>query len=632
MNHRKHLKRKVATYFPRHGKYRKGPWRGQVLIMEFIDRTGSALIQSPTGTGKTAVECAVAQAGQESVKGSVFWIAPNKTIVQQIGREFPDVKIVYGQNEHVCPWAAVDFEESRASEITADQLPILYEDPLVPRVDQIPHLVHKKCPFYVDQTTGKTLVPGMVPCPYYQQKYEAKQGGIVLCTMSFYLFTHLFGGDFPKPGCLVIDEAHRIADVIRYSLSYNITDWHLEQSVELLERLDDETKAERTVLKKFLRALRHIAKARKRSPLVEHLLEEDEIRRLMEILDEIKVEALLKKIERGVDRGLINIKEDRVVLKKLETLVRDIRRYIHSFEYSLEERDEAGQLKRRPLNYTCAFYRKEKGERERVQYKLVIRCHYVAPLVQKRLLAPLTVSFSATVGDPEVFGYETGIKHPFFDPASSFPADHTRLYVPTDTPNLAMNARRRQDVTRTLRKIAQACVRFAKKGLRSLVVVISNAERDKFLTLAKEEGLDIISYGNGVTAKEVATAFRDGAGETLVGTAANYSEGVDLPKQIAPVIFFLRPGYPNPMDAGTQFEERRFGSSRWALWNWRVMQQALQVRGRNIRSRSDVGVTFFMSQQFRRVVYAALPEWLEPAYRNQLTLEQAIKDAEKLLA
>jgi Rad3-related DNA helicase len=166
-----------------------------------------------------------------------------------------------------------------------------------------------------------------------------------------------------------------------------------------------------------------------------------------------------------------------------------------------------------------------------------------------------------------------------------------------------------------------------------LVVTISNVERQKFLTMAIEEGLDAISYGNGITPKQAALVFRDeNKGDVLVGTAANYAEGLDLPKQTAPVIFFLKPGYPNPQDPGTIFEVKRWGGQRWALWNWRVMQQALQVRGRNVRSRSDIGVCFFISQQFRRVLFAALPEWLKKAYRRDFTFEQCLADAEKLLS
>ena len=143
----------------------------------------------------------------------------------------------------------------------------------------------------------------------------------------------------------------------------------------------------------------------------------------------------------------------------------------------------------------------------------------------------------------------------------------------------------------------------------------------------EEEGVKAVSYGNGVTAREAALRFKDGEGDCLVGTAGNFGEGVDLPRQIAPVIFGFRPAYPPPDDPRTQFEERRYGNNRWAIWNWRVMLSVLQWRGRNIRSEDDLGVTIFISQQFRRSVFAALPKTLQSSYKGNLTLDQCVKEA-----
>jgi Rad3-related DNA helicase len=183
-----------------------------------------------------------------------------------------------------------------------------------------------------------------------------------------------------------------------------------------------------------------------------------------------------------------------------------------------------------------------------------------------------------------------------------------------------------------LRRIAKAAKRFALQGHRSLVIVASSEERDKFMMLSKEEGLISITYGNGLRPREAANRFRLGEGECLVGTAANYGEGLDLPRQTAPVIFYYRPSYPRPDDPATVFEERRFGGARWKLWNWRVMVNLLQARGRNIRSETDLGVTFLISQQFRRFAFPALPKWLQPAYRGEWTFEQCMEDAERLFS
>ena len=74
------------------------------------------------------------------------------------------------------------------------------------------------------------------------------------------------------------------------------------------------------------------------------------------------------------------------------------------------------------------------------------------------------------------------------------------------------------------------------------------------------------------------------------------------------------------------------GGQRWQVWNWRVIIGLLQVRGRNIRSVEDVGVTFLISQQFRRFAYGSLPEWLKPAYVGGKTFEECVKETVKMLS
>ena len=177
MKNQKHLSlAEIQASFPTSGKYKNGPWKGQREIMEFVAQNGSCVIESPTGTGKTAVEYAILKAAQNRGCKSLFYITPNKTILEQIHLEFPDLKVALGRNEHKCLY----YQE----EYTADEVPCS---------------MLRNCPHRVDQLTGETFEEGVCPCSYLQQRYEAKQGGIVLCTMSFYLFTHLFTQDFEEP-------------------------------------------------------------------------------------------------------------------------------------------------------------------------------------------------------------------------------------------------------------------------------------------------------------------------------------------------------------------------------------------------------------------------------------------------
>lgn len=598
------------------------PRKNQDLMMEFLAQHGSAIIEAPTGEGKSDVEVAYLKALGELGTQPCTLIVPTKTIAQQFSIMFPHAKVAMGRHDYEC---VHPLYEARTPLPMADEIPCLMLD----------------CPSRVDQKTGETQEKDAPPCPYYQAKFEASQGGLVVSTMAFHVMNNVFKHkDWEPTGALVIDEGHRIADVTRNCLSFEITDHHLLQSILLLRRIKA---GEAKVVAKFLRKMKTTAKTKSDQDGV--LLDASEIKELIAILSEINANELRRKIRQAVKDGLIDPVADMVTLKRLETLAYDVVRYMHSLEYSLpgEERESKGVSKRGgALNYTCAYYRQEQVEqpknsrrRKKVQHKLVIKCYHVAPLIRK-ILPPATAVFSATIGNPDIFGYETGIVAAALSLPSSFPVGNTRIYLPNDTPDLSMKGRSKRDLPQTIRQIVRTCVRFAKKGLRSLVVVISNAEREKFLMMAEESELNggklnVISYGNGVLAKHAAEAFKEGEGDVLVGTAAHYAEGIDLPKQIAPVIFFLRPGYPNPRDPVTVFEERRFGGRRWAIWNWRVMQQALQVRGRNIRRRDDVGVTFFISQQFKRILFGALPEWLQPAYCNQFTFDQAVKDAEKLL-
>lgn len=634
-------KRELERAFPTNAKIRQPRPIQRDAIAELAD--GKYLQELPTGTGKTALEYMILSAALPKIEDSeaVFWIFPTKALVEQVKREHPDVIVIFGQNEHVCPWAAEYFEQEPKNWVSSDQLPILYDDPKIPRVNEIPHSMHGQCPHYINQETGRTLTPGVVPCPYYQQTHEAKRSrGIIAATMSFYIFAKLFSKRkkktihdtaYGRVAVLAIDEVHRFPDVIRYTLSYDVTDWNVTRAMELLKRLGA---PEHKSLRKFLRALKGVATAHQKEPYEEHLLNDSEIRRMISILEEMDPDVLYpERISEAVAAGLLDRQRDWQAIKTIEVLASDIRRYIHSFEYALAEEDEEGNVTRRPLNYSCSYYRSELDEQQRVQHKLVIHCHYVAPLIRKNLVAPTTVSFSATIGRPDLFAFESGIRDPFFSAPSTFPIENRRIYLPVDADALSHKSDPSgRKKARTLRSIAKGCRRLARKGIRSLVIVSSNAEREKFMRLADEEGVEAITYGDEVPAKDAARAFKTGDGDVLCGCTAHYGIGVDFPKGTAGAVWLLRPGYPNPKSATTKFEVERYGDRYRSRLAYRVMLEAQQAIGRNIRGPRDRGVCFLMSRQFKDFVYAGLPEWLKPAYRRGMMLDECLADAEVLLA
>jgi len=560
---------------------------------------GSVLIEAPTGSGKTAIGLSFLNGMKNAGHGPLFYVTPTKAAVDQIVGAYPNLSVAYGRGEHPCLYYEQDFA-----------------------ADEVPCSLLRNCPHRVCQLTGRVTEPGSEPCPYLQQKYEARtSGNVVVCTTAFYLFNQLFMQDWETPAGLVIDEVHRLPSVVRNCLTYDITDYHLERSREFLKSIGAEKVAGQ--IEEFRKKMVHIVL--RRSGGSKTVLEDHELKELIDVLSKIDGTELRKSVTKAITSGTVSNVDLVEALKKIETLIFSLSRYMHAFEYSMTTPG------RHALNYTFAYYESEPTEGTRVRHKLCVKSYLVAPLINKRLLSPFTVAYSATIGDHKIFSQESGIDFPFYSLASQFPVKNTGIYLPTDTPDLSMKSRPKREPTKVLRRIAKICRSLANKGIRTSLITISNAEMEKFIFLCGEEGVDVVSCGNGVSPREAISNFKSGVGDTLVGTEANLAESTDLPGGISPVIFVLRPGYPRPDDPQTKFEEKRFGFQRWGIWQWRVMIKALQARGRNIRGKKDKGVTIFVSQQFNRFLLGSLPTYLKPAFSAKMTLDECVDAAVELL-
>ena len=601
----------LKSHFLKEGKFADGMRPEQEAGFRFVGEHQSATLEIQTGGGKSVMAATMARSAAKHFQKCVI-VAPTKTIVEQFVKDFPnDFTVALGRNSYPCYYHEVDKEtlghEGRAYKYAADE---------------VPTSLCRSCPHFVDMETGNTKEEGAAPCQYYAAKHAASVSRKpVLATLSYYLFSRLFSKGLDEPDLLIIDEAHRVAETVRMALSYDITDYNLERAVALLERVEEHEAAAGLASC----GIRIIAIVKKKKIRRGELLDAADIQELIGILETIDASAIARSVAKAVAAGSLDAEDDMEALRKVESIAYNLRRYIRSLEYSLP------QANRGALAYTYAYHVEEVGKRDKVEHKLVVCSHYVAPLIKQRLLGKRTVALSATIGDNEIFAQESGIRLPFLSVPPSFPPEKTRIYMPTDTPDLAFEGRKEGTVTNVMRRMARATKKLAKAGFRSLHIVVANHEREKLVGIMAEEGVTAVSYGNGVTAREAALKFKAGEGYALVGTAANFGEGVDLPRQIAPVIFALRPPYPPKDDPRAQFEVARYGNNRWAVWNWRVALAIKQWRGRNIRSEDDLGVTIFISQQFRRSVFAALPKALQASYKGSLTLDQCVKEAIELL-
>ena len=561
------------------------------------------VIEAPTGTGKTAIGYTWLQAQGKGVK---FYLVPNKTLVGQVVSLHPDMQPMFGRNEHDCLY----YEES----FRADEVPCQMLD----------------CEHRVSLVTGETQDPSATPCPYLKQKYEASQSSSIVATYAFYLYAVFYGGkgNVFTPVAVVVDEAHGIAKSMRSTLVFRISDRKIRRIIDALTRLGSEQTDD---LERFLHEMKLLAKKRK-SAVVDRdaVLNSGEIQALLNAIESVNTSKIQSEVMQALSEGLLDPGKDREPMNQLMSIMRDLKRYIRALKFSLPPSPIEETRRRNPLSYAYAYWERAKDTDGEDHYELMIKDYYVAALV-KTMLPQNTLAYSATVVDPEVFAMENGLSGNYLALGSDFPVENARIFMPNDADDLSVKGRSNRSLPKTIRRIVRTAKRYADANKRSLIVVVSNAEREKVLTFAKEEGLNAISYDAENSARVVVARFREGEGDCLVGTVANYAEGIDLPDGMAPVIFCLRPSYPNPMDPQTAFEEERFGNSRWKIWNWRVMIDLLQVRGRNIRSVSDRGVTFLMSQQFRRFARGALPGWLIQAYVGHQSFEECVIEAEKFL-
>ncbi len=583
------------------------PNPNQLAVFEELSQhPESLLVQAPVGSGKTAIGYTVQQAHAKARYSGLWYVVPNKALVDQVATMFPDVTRVYGRNEYPCLYFP-DYEE-----FSADDIPCLSID----------------CAHRVDMQTGETQDPDAEPCPYYLAKYKAiNESKIVVCTMSFYLFNSMFSRGFEPPSVLVLDEVHRLPDIVRNALSYDISDYHLERSIILLEQVGEDEAA--GLLYDFLKKMNRIIAGRKRSNNPLKILTESEIDDLLNMLYQIDASKLQRAATKAIRKALAKANaEDIKTLKQLQTIAFDLNRYVRSFEYAQSTEDHSA------LKYVTYAYREDElVGNEKVRQKLVIRDYYVAPLI-KRILSPFTLAYSATIGDANIFGYESGINSRFVSLSNLFPVDNTRLYFASDAPELAAAKRDINEPEITLERIAKMCKTHVGKGLRSLVIVVSEAERNLFVEMAEMQDLQVVTYGEDTNAREAVNLFKTGKGDVLLGTMAQYGEGLDLPDGMAPVIHLLRPGYPNPRDPQAQFETQRFGKAKkqrrgrerneapWWLWQYREVNKALQARGRNIRSATDCGVTIFWSKSYSNFLPGGLPDWLKPSWRSGRTLDE----------
>src|SRR5258708_40317463 len=99
------------AYFPFSGKYKK-PLPNQEIAFDVLGKHRAVtVLEAPTGSGKSLIGYTFlkeGQAEQAEGKGPLFYITPNKTLVQQVKSLHSDVNVAYGRSEHECLYYGPD--------------------------------------------------------------------------------------------------------------------------------------------------------------------------------------------------------------------------------------------------------------------------------------------------------------------------------------------------------------------------------------------------------------------------------------------------------------------------------------------------------------------------------------------
>lgn len=577
------------------------------------------ILEMPTGGGKTAIYIAAARTIVQAGKGPVIIATPTKVQLDQIAAKFPnDVIVTSGRSDYECNLFAEKHGEPGTS---AADSPCYMLD----------------CPHRVNMDSGNVQDPSATPCNYYQAKWNAHvaihRGKILLTTVAWLLTNRLLVKQWRTitPALTIIDEIHRLPQTVRSLFRRQITDYHIGKVAEALE---PHAPDEATELHAFSRLLGEITRthgSKTSQPGKKHLLKQEDLKKLITAARKIDTAKIKKATKAAIDSGALDPTHDRAELNTLESIVLGLHRIIRSMEYGTTEHTK------HPTNFVIAYWYPDwylDNTKKRAATTLVIHSYYVAGAINA-VVGSQIFGASATLGNHRIFGHESGIKAPIVSIGSAFNADNTRLYLPSDAISLShpSAATRKKRRNKALRRIITAALRFTTEGHRCLVIVQSETERAKFAEFAAASSLQVVTYDETQNAREATAAFKKGKGNVLLGTAAHLAEGFDAPGTIAPVTFFLRAGFP-PKDAPqAQFEHRRFGKNGcWAIWQHRAAIQAIQARGRNVRTATDRGVTFFISAQFRSWLFNAIPKWLQSAYKGNLIMDTCIEDALTLLA
>lgn len=262
------------------------------IIRAFEDENDVVYLQSPTGTGKSLMLMAIANAFDDA-----FYTTPQILLLDQIQNDAllkDKCKIIKGRSNYPCVHPeGHKFTCDKAMCATKNNFDCEYKESL--------------------------------ECPYYKAKDEAMRAQTALMSFMYFQIENMYGGRFDKRDILVIDEAHTIESWVLNLISVSVKSKELPDGFSFDQIKDCRRATELTV---FLHDLFHEYE-KKAIELVELPYRTPESQAYLDALNGImgRISLFLKDIEYG-NRWVFEYNTERLLLQPV-TIGRFMEKYIY---------------------------------------------------------------------------------------------------------------------------------------------------------------------------------------------------------------------------------------------------------------------------------------------------------------
>lgn len=551
-------------------------------------------------SGKTPIGIAFLTAALKHTGGWGLYLTPSKPLQDQLVRQYPasGIAVIKGRKEYLCPdpkYPGTTYGECPCGTLT--------DSPY-----------HGKC-HRTETGTIYNEPPRAGRDLYYEDKLAALKSPIVAMNFAYAAMQQIFAGQFGRPSVVVIDEADQVAEAIRSAMETRISARAILAAYEAAVALrDKETSKALSLLLSFHVRFVDGKEAQRKAmkwddPVNISEAEMTEYLRYVGAVDWTRFRAALR-------RNL-----HRFTLDELSELARAVSsggRWQHAIKYALPVR-----YKGRSIPSSSFAYCETRLDNGAVANRwVVLRPWKVSHLVRGYLTgSEATVAMSGTIGDREIFGFETGITGRFLKlPHAKV---ERRVLVLDDDLDLRMRPGHRRQVKRA----EEIAVELASlPGANTLVLTNTHEQAHALCSALGAAGVPCLSYGNGTSCSAALQRFlHDRSLRAFVGPVTGIGRGIDLPGRCN-LLLVYKPPYAKPTEPQSQFESRRLKERYWPLMFWRASTATAQAMGRIFRGPDDRGAIVLLCRSFRqrqKMLGLTSLEGLEVLKADQLRAEVA---------